>query len=225
MNVCFLPLPVRRERGQEIPTFRMNTDGSKSRVLRALLFDMDGTLTAPMLDFPKIKAEMGIGSRPILEALATMTPREREVAETVLHRHEDEAAEQSTLNDGCMELLNWIADQGWRTAIVTRNRLRSARKVMERHAIKVDVLLTRDDGLFKPDPEPLWLACRRLEVQPAETWMIGDGHHDIEAGLVAGIRTVWISHGRPKFFAAEPWKTVTGLTELHHLLRGKVKRD
>ena len=40
---------------------------------RAVLFDMDGTLTEPMLDFPRIKAEMGIGDRPILEALAEMS--------------------------------------------------------------------------------------------------------------------------------------------------------
>ena len=45
---------------------------------RALLFDMDGTLTEPALDFPAIKAAMGIPlQRPILEALAEMTPERR----------------------------------------------------------------------------------------------------------------------------------------------------
>ena len=43
-------------------------------VPRAVLFDMDGTLTEPMLDFPRSKAEMGIGQRPILEALAEVHP-------------------------------------------------------------------------------------------------------------------------------------------------------
>ena len=37
------------------------------RLPRAMLFDMDGTLTRPLLDFPRIKAEMGIGERPILD--------------------------------------------------------------------------------------------------------------------------------------------------------------
>ena len=37
---------------------------------RALLFDMDGTLTEPMLDFARIKSEMGIGDQAILEAMA-----------------------------------------------------------------------------------------------------------------------------------------------------------
>ena len=78
----------------------------------AVLFDMDGTLTEPMLDFPRIKAEMGIGDRPILEALAGMNPRERSIAETVLHRHEEEAARGSTLNPGCRELLEWLDARG-----------------------------------------------------------------------------------------------------------------
>ena len=56
-----------------------------------------------MLDFPRIKAEMGIGDCPILEALAEMSPRERLAAEAVLHRHEEEAARGSTLNPGCRE--------------------------------------------------------------------------------------------------------------------------
>ncbi len=49
----------------------MRVDGP-AILAEAFLFDMDGTLTEPLLDFPRIKAEMGIGNRPILEALAEM---------------------------------------------------------------------------------------------------------------------------------------------------------
>ena len=37
--------------------------------------------------------------------------------------------------------------------------------------------------------------------------------------LAAGIRTVWISHGRARDFAADPWRTVPGLEELLALLQ------
>jgi FMN phosphatase YigB (HAD superfamily) len=56
-------------------------------------------------------------------------------------------------------------------------------------------------------------------VNIAEAWMIGDGQYDIEAGVAAGCRTVWLSHGRQKFFAAEPWRTVDDLHELASLLK------
>jgi FMN phosphatase YigB (HAD superfamily) len=48
--------------------------------------------------------------------------------------------------------------------------------------------------------------------------MIGDGRYDIEAGVVAGVRTVWISHGKERLFPSEPWRTVSDLIELRLLL-------
>src|SRR5436305_8971677 len=98
----------------------------------AILFDMDGTITEPMLDFPRIKREMGIGQKPILEALAEMPPRERETAEAVLHRHEEEAAANSALNPGCVELLNWLERHRVGVAVITRNSRLSVKTVCEK---------------------------------------------------------------------------------------------
>jgi HAD superfamily hydrolase (TIGR01509 family) len=187
---------------------------------RALLFDMDGTLTEPMLDFPRIKAEMGIGQRPILEALADMGGPERAAAEAVLHRHEEQAASCSSLNPGCRELLRWLRERRIPLALITRNSAASVRTVVERHRLLVDLILTRSDARPKPDPEALHLACRRLEVREADAWMVGDGQYDVEAGNAAGIGTVWISHGRdPRPFDAEPWRSVRDLHELGALLK------
>jgi HAD superfamily hydrolase (TIGR01549 family) len=172
-----------------------------------------------MLDFPRIKAEMGIGSRPILEALAGMNASDRSVAEAVLHRHEEEAAQNSTLNAGCKKLLGWLHHQQIPVALVTRNRLHCVETVLRRHKLSIDVCITRDDGLFKPDPHPLRLACRRLNMSERDVWMVGDGQYDIEGGIAAGINTVWISHGREKSFEAMPWRSVRDLLELTNLLQ------
>ena len=185
---------------------------------RAVLFDMDGTLTEPALDFDLIKREMGIGSMPILEALAAMDQQRRAEAEAILHRHEEQAAMQSRLNPGCHELLAWLHERQLCMALITRNSRRSARTVFERHGIHFDVLITREDGKFKPDPSPLLEACRRLNVTSQDAWMVGDGQYDVEAGLAAGTRTVWVSHGIPRWFGAEPWRTVRDLNELTALL-------
>ena len=186
----------------------------------AILFDMDGTLTAPMLDFPRIKADMGIGDRPILEALAELDPASRSVAEAVLLRHEDHAAENSTLNPGCHELLDWLKANGIRAALITRNSRRSVEIVVRRHRLELDVLVTREDGPFKPDPQPLRLACEKLGIAQSQTWMVGDGQYDVEAGAAAGIPTVWLSHRRRRPFAAAPWREVRDLAELRLLLCG-----
>ena len=185
---------------------------------RALLLDMDGTITEPMLDFPRIKREMGIGSRPILEAMAEMDPAERAAAEAVLARHEDEAAAGSRLNAGCDRLFAWIAEHGVVTALITRNTRSSVQTVLAKHGLSFGTLIAREDAPFKPDPRPLVLACEWLGVAPGDAWMVGDGQYDVEAGRAAEVRTVWVSHDRPRTFDATPWRTVRDLPALVELL-------
>ncbi len=192
--------------------------------LRAILFDMDGTLTEPVLDFAQIKQEVGIGEGPILEAMAEMAPDERRRAETILHRHEDRAAADSVLNPGCRQLVDVLQRRGIRMALITRNRRASVQTVLARHGLNFEVLITREDGRFKPDPAGLLEACRRLVVRPAEAWMVGDGQQDIEAGHAAGLRTVWLSHGRVRAFAAEPWETIPDLFRLTELVESCLTR-
>jgi hypothetical protein len=60
---------------------------------RAIIFDMDGTLTRPLLDFAAIRADIALtADDPILETMARMAPDARQRAEAVLRRHEDAAA-------------------------------------------------------------------------------------------------------------------------------------
>ena len=180
---------------------------------------MDGTLTTPMLDFPQIKEAMGIGKQPILEALAAMDAQRRCEAEAVLHAYEERAALDSTLNVGCDELIVWVRQAKLRTALITRNSRKSVAAVLSKHGLSFELLITREDGKFKPDPQPLRYACETLGVDASEAWMVGDGTYDVQAGNAAGIRTVWISHGRDREFPDEPWRTVRDLGELLGLLR------
>jgi phosphoglycolate phosphatase len=137
----------------------------------------------------------------------------------VLHRYEELAASGSVLNPGCDELIAWVRARKLPTALITRNSRKSAARVLARHGLSFDVLITREDGKFKPDPAPLLLACERLGVAPADAWMIGDGSHDVHAALAAGVPVVWISHGRDRDFAGVPWRSVRGLAELLDLLQ------
>jgi HAD superfamily hydrolase (TIGR01509 family) len=212
---------IERRLCEAVPICGFNTLLTPAMLPKAILFDMDGTLTEPYLDFDLIKREMGIErSEPILEAMASMPPERRAVAEKILHGHEERAADASTLNPGCVELLSWVRSHRIESALVTRNSRQSVRTVFDLHGLHFDVCVTREDGKFKPDPAPLLLACERLSVQPGDAWMVGDGYHDIDAGVSAGIRTVWVSHGKPRSFANHPWRTVRDLLELTQLLRG-----
>jgi len=185
---------------------------------RALLFDMDGTITEPMLDFPAIKAEMGIGDSPILEALAAMDVDRRSKCEAILMRHELAAAHASTLNSGCGYLLGWVGQQRVSTALITRNSALNVRIVVAKHGLRFDTVVSREDAVPKPSPRPIHLACERLGISAGDAWMFGDGRYEIEAGVAAGVRTVWISHGKERLFPTEPWRSVSDLIELRLLL-------
>ena len=188
----------------------------------AVLFDMDGTLTVPLLDYDAIRRDLGL--RPeqgILETMRQMGPADRAAADAVLLRHETDAAERSALNAGCMELLDHLRDVGLPLAVVTRNSRRSVDLTLGKHRLadRFAAVVTREDEPFKPDPHPLRLACEGLNVAPDAVWLVGDGRHDVEAAVAAGVRCVWVSHGSNRTFDAVPWRTVETLWDVLRLVR------
>ena len=76
--------------------------------VNAVIFDLDGTLTQPILDFDTIRTEMDLPpeSLDILAAMEAMPPAQQEQAHSILARHESHAAQNSRLNDGVTELLS-----------------------------------------------------------------------------------------------------------------------
>ncbi len=156
----------------------------------AVLFDLDGTLTVPYLDFNAIRVELGLPPGPILEAMACMTPAARVRAERVLDRHEREAAENSTLQPGAAQTVTGLRARGWRIGVLTRNTRHWTRYVLAKHGIEVDGLRCRDDGTVKPAPDPVLDLCRELGADPRVSWVVGDHLFDILAGAAAGARTI-----------------------------------
>jgi len=167
--------------------------------LQAMLFDLDGTLTQPLLDFPAIKREIGISEDAfILEALEGMTSPERRRAMEIVERHELEASKACRFNDGAGELLAELSRRELRVGIITRNSRRSLRIVTERLGIRYDVGVCRDHAAPKPSPEGLEVALRQMTVAPGSAVYVGDHRIDIEAGRTAGTRTIWVTNGRPQ---------------------------
>jgi putative hydrolase of the HAD superfamily len=88
---------------------------------------------------------------------------------------------------------------GWRLAIVTNGPPTQLDKI--HHAgldDLVDVWCISDvEGTRKPDARLLELAAERTGVALAHAWMIGDNPDaDVGAAVAAGIRSVWLRHGR-----------------------------
>jgi HAD superfamily hydrolase (TIGR01549 family) len=186
-----------------------------------VIFDLDGTLTVPVLDFDLMRAEMGIASGPILEALDRMDAAERERAEHVLHRHEEAAATGSVLRPGATDCLESLRSGGWPVAILTRNARRWTQVVLERHRLTVDACWTRDDGEVKPSPHAILELCRRCGREPVRSWMVGDHLFDIQCGRAAGCRTVLVVDDETPPYAEQADHVIRELETLVELIAGK----
>lgn len=164
---------------------------------------MDGTLTRPWLDFRRIRAEIGL-PEPLLEnMLALPEGKERARAFAILEGHEERAAEASELNDDVHEVLGFLAERDVPAGLVTRNSRVSVKRVLEKHRLGLQGVVTREDAPAKPRPEPLWLLCERLGVPPAQAIMVGDFKLDVVAGRNAGMRTALLTNGGAASFLEE----------------------
>lgn len=65
----------------------------------------------------------------------------------------------------------------------------------------------------KPKPTMLLDAARRLGLDPARSWMIGDRWRDIDCGHAAGCRTIFLDWGYTEQLRARPDFTVKSFPE------------
>lgn len=195
---------------------------SSSSPARAVIFDLDGTLTLPFLDFDAIRREIGVPVHPrtpLLEALDRMAPEARAAAEAILHRHEDLAARSSELQDGAAEVIAAIRRHGIPVALLTRNSRSSVKTVLARHGLAVDCICTREDGPVKPAPDSVLAICDRFHVSPKSAWVVGDYLFDLQAGNAAGAITVLMIGDSPvPEFATQAHHVIRRLSELLALL-------
>ena len=165
---------------------------------RAVIFDLDGTLTEPLLDFDAMRAEIGLApGLPILEQLDTGDADLRARAERVLRRHERQAMERATLADGCVELLTHLTARHIPTAILTRNIREVVETFQRKFNLSFVAAYTREDGPPKPSPAGALALCAAMGTAPAQTLAVGDFKFDILAGRRAGCRTALVCRTPP----------------------------
>ncbi|HTA21146.1 MAG TPA: HAD family hydrolase [Polyangia bacterium] len=161
--------------------------------IKATIFDLDGTLTEPLLDFDAMRAEIGLPPGPILEQLAHADAATRARADEILRRHEREAIARATLADGCAELLACLASQRIPAAILTRNVREVVDIFVRTFGFTFAAVYTREDGPHKPAPDGVFALCAAMGAAPAHTLVVGDYKFDILAGRAAGCPTALVT--------------------------------
>ena len=181
------------------------------REARYWVFDMDGTLTLAVHDFPAIKRALGIPEEDdILHHLAALPADEAAAKHAWLLEHERELALTAEPAPGAIELVRELHGRGCRLGILTRNAHELALLTLQ--AIGLDDcfaradILGRDEAPPKPHPGGLLHLAQRWAVAAQELVMVGDYRFDLECAQAAGARGVLVN------LPDNPWPE---LTELH----------
>lgn len=212
-----------------------------AKLIRAVLFDFDGTLTEPdSLDFNTIRSAIGCPKgRPVLEFISEISsPEARAAASRILDAFETEAARHSRPNAGAEEVLGYLSARGVKAGIISRNSLASIKTALSNfsHIKPQDfaVILSRDDPFSpKPSPEGILAAALALGIPVPEVLVVGDFVFDVEAGHNAGALTAYLTNrgtshpcAHPSDFTLENLSELKDVINLHAPLpAGKLPND
>jgi len=192
--------------------------------IKAVIFDLDGTITQPYFDFDAMREEIGLArdSGPILESMEKMTTEQRNRAEQILRSHEEKAVMKSTLNPGAKRTLSALRSAGIRIGVLTRNRRSNAFAIAKKHGLKFDAVVDREDGPIKPDAFGVLRLCEQFGVKPKNTLVVGDYLFDLQCAKAAGAVAVLLTnHERADEFAEHADFCIENISGILQIIKEK----
>jgi len=192
--------------------------------LKAIIFDLDGTLVKSSHDFWRMKEEMigylidlgldGSSLSPqqttnelvhkLIDFLKGQGASEAEITKALnelnelLNGFELETVEQTVPMEGALDVLKRLKDRGVKIGVLTRSCEAYAYKVLDLWGMHVliEAIGARKDLLnAKPNPEAALEVCKLLKIEPHEAVLVGDHPMDLVCAQASGMLFVGILGG------------------------------
>ncbi|PTR10062.1 phosphoglycolate phosphatase [Nitrosospira sp. Nsp5] len=188
-------------------------------MIRAVLFDLDGTLanTAPdlghalnrqriarglsALPIALIRTEASAGARGLLGLGFNIKPGDTgydAMRNEFLDFYAERLCDETSLFPGVAELLDQIEARGLPWGIVTNKPARFTLPLMRELGLNhraACIVSGGDTTHSKPHPEPLLTASSMMAIVPAECVYLGDDYRDVQASLAAGMEPIIAKYG------------------------------
>lgn len=214
---------------------------------KAFIFDLDGTLVHALPDIhaninraleqlgyekrltlEETQPHVGGGAQKLASKVLNL-PMDHADTMALYHAfadiYEQNPAEHGIPFPGVIETLEALHAKEIKLSVVTAKPAKARVKVLQKMHIEpfLTVALSPEDGFAKkPAPDMLLECCRHMEVEPGETWMVGDTRFDVEAGLNANCQGVaFVEHGYqdvPDEYRDQVWE-IEEFTQLLDLVR------
>jgi len=195
-----------------------------SMTIKAVIFDLDGTITAFNLDYMTIRSEVrgfliraGVPASVLFvnESIFDMlnkteifmknsgkSPRAlnkvRNEVLAIAERHELEAAKTTSLLPSVVETLKTLKEMGLKIGLCTVNSEKSANYILKRFGIAdfFDAVIPRNKvKRVKPSSEHLEAVLKVLKVSPKEALLVGDATRDMECARELKVMAAGLSTG------------------------------
>ncbi|MDO9201147.1 MAG: HAD-IA family hydrolase [Hydrogenophaga sp.] len=187
--------------------------------IRAVLFDLDGTLIdsapdlgaaadlmrigrgLPSLPLARYRPMAGAGARGMLRVAFDMAPEHKDYEahkEEFFVHYEACLTQRTQAFAGVGELLDVLQGHGLLWGVVTNKSQRFTTPLTQAMPLfgTARTIISGDTTPHaKPHPEPLLEAARRLNLPPNVCLYVGDDERDIAAGRAAGMPTVAARYG------------------------------
>ena len=187
--------------------------------IRAVLFDLDGTLidSAPDLagagndmrvarglaPYPltHFRPMVGSGARGMVGRAFDVGPHDEQFAalrDEFLRRYEARMTQETSVFADMLPVLDTLGERALPWGIVTNKATRFSEPLVRALGLlgRAATLVCGDTTAHaKPHPEPLLEAARRMGVDASACVYVGDDLRDVQAGRAAGMRTVAVAWG------------------------------
>ncbi|MGF1750171.1 HAD family hydrolase [Vibrio cionasavignyae] len=163
--------------------------------LKAIVFDLDNTLISSDIDFTQLRHHLQCPQdRDLLIHLKQFDLEEQKRLSDIVREYELKDAVSSALMPGAAELISWLKQKRYYTAVITRNCRQAATAKIQTHQLPIEHLLTREEFAPKPAPDALHHLMNQWQLTPQEVLYVGDHYYDIATAKNAGCQSCFIAN-------------------------------